>query len=181
MTRPPVGTAVRTVTSNGQVTFQMTHDTSQSQPLPVIWFEVWYNAGQEFSFQLVTPSSEALDIPANTGDGGAGGSSGHGDSIGAYTTTSHPSNGQGYLWVQLLNQQAGVEAGVWQLSVVSQNGSSGAVDLYCERNQFNFTIDPAQRSNTAIVGMPGSASGVITVGSYNTRIQWDSIGRQRCQ
>lgn len=166
----------QTVPANGQSIFQITHDTSQSQPLIVAWFEIWYEAGRQFNFQLITPSNETLSIPANTSNQGVSANNGHGDAMVAYATSNHPANGQGYVWFQIFNQTSGVQSGNWGLAVQSNAGSTGPVDLYLERNQHNLTINPSQRSNTAIIGMPGSASGVITVGSYNTRITWDSIG-----
>jgi hypothetical protein len=48
----------------------MVHDASQQQggPLPVIAFEIWYDAGKQFSYQLRTPTGQTLDIPASTSE-----------------------------------------------------------------------------------------------------------------
>lgn len=166
----------QTISSGGQATFSITQQVDEQNPaLQTLWFECWYDPGKQFSYTLTTPSNEPLPVPAQTTDQGVGGQSAHGDQIVAWSTTSHPANSEGYVWFQVLNQN-GTEAGVWQLTVKSEGGSSGAVDLYCERNQYNFTIADAQVNETAIVGMPGTADEVITVASYNTRLNWESQG-----
>jgi hypothetical protein len=96
--------------------------------------------------------------------------SSHNDQIIYYATTSNPVNQQGTLDVFMVNQAAGIEGGQWQLQVISQGGSSGVVDFYGERNQLNFTVNNPNLDS--IVAMPGTATQVITVASYNTRFQW---------
>lgn len=161
----------QTVSAGGSVTFTLTHDVSQQQaPLPVIAFEVWYDRNKQFSYQLRNPSGQTLDIPASTGEQVLQAQSSHGDQIFYYATTSNPVNQQGTLDVFMVNQNAGIEGGQWQLQVISQGGSSGVVDFYGERNQYNLKV--SNPNLDAIVAMPGSADGVITVASYNTRFQW---------
>lgn len=162
----------QTVPANGSITFTMVHDASQQQggPLPIIAFEVWYNPGKQFSYQLRTPSGQTVDIPAATNNQVLQTNSSHSDQIFYYSATANPVNQQGSLDVFMVNQAAGLEGGQWQLQVTSQGGSSGVVDFYGERNQANFMV--SNPNLTSIVAMPGSATEVITVGSYNTRFEW---------
>ncbi|MEZ4653425.1 MAG: S8 family serine peptidase [Candidatus Eisenbacteria bacterium] len=164
--------ARQNVSSGSSATIALTHDTSQQAggPLPTVSFEVWYDAGKQFSYQLRTPSGGTVDIPASTGNDAPGVVTAHADTVFFYSATANPVNQQGTLDIFMLNRTSGVEGGQWQVQVKSEGGSSGVVHLYCERNQFNFTVDNPDL--TSIVAMPGTATEVITVGSYNTRFNW---------
>ncbi|MBD3334779.1 MAG: S8 family serine peptidase [Candidatus Eisenbacteria bacterium] len=162
-----------TVNPGGDESFTLTHDTSQQDPLAFVFFECWYDNGDQFTWTITTPSGNYGNLPTDTGGQVPGLTTSHSDTIYYYTDPTHPVNNQGYGFFMMQNRTNGVESGDWTLDVAAANGlpAGGQVDLYCERNQYNFTVT-SNLSTEAIVGMPGTASGVITVAAYNTKIEW---------
>ncbi len=162
-----------TVAAGGQVEFTLTHTiNAPEQALPTLVWDLWYPAGRSFRFQLVSPRGTVVDIPSDTGgqNPGALTAASRADTVFFYTDTSHPSNQQGYCNIFLQNRTLAPETGTWRMRVISESGSSGQVDLYCERNQFPLAVQNASRE--AILGMPGTVTGGICVASYATKNSW---------
>ncbi len=164
--------SVANVSSGGSATFTANHETTQSGPLGEIFFELWWDTGRQFQIDITTPGGETANLDASTGGNVMLVTSSRQDSVIFATTQSHPANQQGNALLWLRNFSSGVEGGNWQVRVNSVSGS-GPVHFYAERNQFQFKVNNASLDN--IVAMPGSADEVITVGSYNTRFDWESI------
>jgi len=50
----------------------------------------------------------------------------------------------------------------------------GRIDLYCERNQERLRLTDGIATDM-IIGMPGTCTNAITVASYNSKVEWQSI------
>ncbi|MFB3910345.1 MAG: S8 family serine peptidase [Candidatus Eisenbacteria bacterium] len=164
------------VSPGGQGTFVIQHDVSQGAR-GMVFFECWYDQGDAFRWQVQTPSGATIDVPSSIPlDQYPGTRTAHSDSVFYWTTTSSAVNGQGYASYIIQNRTNGVEGGNWTIRAIAENAlpSGGVVDLFCERNQPNIRVTTGA-NDEAIVGMPGSCSGVITVGSYNTKLEWDGL------
>ncbi len=99
-----------------------------------------------------------------------------GDTVWVYSTSNHPISHKGYFLVDLWNRFYGVTQGTWtvRLSAANSLPQGGGADLWAERNQYTVHfLDHV--SLEAIVGMPGSSKKSITVGAYNTKLQWTDI------
>ncbi len=154
--------------------FAIEHDGSQQRE-SVILFECWYEAGDLFSWEIESPGAARVAIGSNVSPAGglALGLAALPDSVCYWTTPSHPVNGQGYGYFCLLNRPNGVTAGTWTVYAHPENAlpQGGAVDLYCERNQYGLRVVEGV-TTISNVGMPGSATEAISVASYNTKLQW---------
>jgi len=160
------------VSRNGQETMQLIHGGKGAQEQ--LWFELWWNEGQQYQISLRTPSNEILTVQLETG-GVSEQATSHGDTVLFFSTQQSPANrqGQALFLVQGPGNGAFAETGAWEVTVESRANSSGRVHLYCERNQLDLKVQNPDL--TAIVAMPGTAANVITVGSYNTRFDWVSV------
>jgi len=167
------------VAAGGQAQFVINKqpvDDLQDPGRYYIDFECWYPAGEQFRWTLRSPGGTTLQIDSSySPDQYPGQFTARPDTVWYWTTTSHPANQQGYANFIVWNwSQLGVESGDWTLTAISENSSSGQVDLYCERNQYSVAV-ASNLSLASNVGMPGTASGAITVASYNSKLSWLSI------
>ncbi len=168
------------VPAGGSGTIVVNSEPGQAeQPVFLTW-ECWYREGDLFNWRLTTPGGASLDIDASYPPEQYPGYvfPGQQDTLFYWATASSAVNGQGYasFWIQ--NRTLGPQDGDWTVTATAANGlpAGGVVDLYCERNQRYLQVKPGQGLNTdGIVGMPGTSGGVITIASYNTKNQWDSL------
>ena len=168
-----------TVGAGGQAQFVIAKqavDNLQDPGRYYMDFECWYPAGNQFRWTLRSPGGTTLQIPASINpEQYPGQFTARPDTVWYWATTSHSANQQGYANFIVWNwSQLGVESGNWTLTAVSENNSSGQVDLYCERNQYSVAVT-TNTSLASMVGMPGTAGGAITVASYNSKLSWLSI------
>ena len=164
--------------SGNQVQFTLNHDNSMGGDAFLQW-ELWYKTGDQFRWELVNPGGGTIQIDANSPPNQWQGSvftAGQQDTCFYWAQTSHPVNGQGYAAMWLQNRRLGTAFGTWTVRGIAVNAlpAGGVVDLYCERNQPALKVVGGLNTD-AIVGMPGTASGAITVASYNTKLEWDAI------
>ncbi len=168
----------KTVSPGGSADFTVTKDNSQ-QADDWLSFEAWNAAGDAFRWQLVTPSGWQLEVPAAYSPPNEYGQvvTAHSDTLQYWSTDSYSTNGQGHVAFYMWNRRLGVEGGGWTLRALADNAlpAGGQVDLYCERNQYTVAVTGDGLSLESIVGMPGTTSGAITVASYNTKDEWDSM------
>lgn len=167
--------------SEGTGQCMLLHDPSDPEhPQATIIFECWSAVGDHFRWELYSPSSEVISIPADmrtipqlmgatTTNAGCPANP---DSVWYWTTTSHAANGQGYFYCGIQNRTCGASTGEWTVRAIPVLMSSdGTVDLYCERNQDDLRVTDGLATD-AIVGMPGTVADAITVGAYNTKLTW---------
>ena len=167
----------KTVTNGSTATFQMSHVAQQGFGQPFLNLEGWTKQGDRCHWQLVTPSAETLDIPATTAGNQVLGviAPAHQDTIFYYASATHAVNNQGYLNLFIQNRSQGCATGTWQLKATAEAVTAGGkVDVYLERNQYQFSVTGDALNLDSIVGMPGTASGAITVASYTTKVSWVS-------
>ncbi|MFN8547303.1 MAG: S8 family serine peptidase [Candidatus Eisenbacteria bacterium] len=169
----------RKTVGNGQtVTFQMAHTQDNGGGVQAFLnYEAWTKQGDRCHWRLTTPSNETLDIDATTQGNDVLGviAPAHQDTIFFFAAADHAVNHQGYLSIAVQNRRQGAATGVWKLDATAEQVTAGGqVDVYLERNQFNFTVTGDALNTDGIVGMPGTATGAITVASYTTKISWAS-------
>ncbi len=165
-----------TVSPGGQADFTINKDNT-SQADQWLQFECWGMAGDRFRWEVRTPGGQTISIPAAVTPVNELKmvTTGYGDLAAYWSTAADESNGQP-MFVFYAENNTGVQGGNWQVRAIADNPlpSGGQVDLYCERNQ--YTVKVTGNLNTeSIVGMPGTATGVITVASYNTKNNWQSM------
>lgn len=163
----------RKTSTGSPVSFTLNQDTQQGASA-ILQFEAWVKAGDHFNWTLRSPGGSTININSNyTSSEYPGQSTAHSDSVFFWATTSHPANQQGYVNVYMQNRRLGVEGGNWVLTANPENNrpAGGQVDVYAERNQYNFTVTDGLNLD-AIVGMPGTSTGGICVASYTTKNSW---------
>lgn len=165
------------VPAGGQAVFTLSKtyvDNPQDPGRYYIDFECWYAAGKSFRWQVVSPGGSVLDMPSSVPPQNYPGAiTAEPDTVWYWTSTSHPANSQGYASFIVWDfSTQGVESGDWTVRAISENNSSGQVDLYCERNQYSVQVGASTVSLEGNMGMPGSSDGAITVASYNTKTTW---------
>ncbi len=165
-----------TVNPGGQAGFTMNKDNS-SQADQWLQFECWGMAGDRFRWEVQTPGGQTISIPAAVTPVNELKmvTTGYGDLAAYWSTAADESNGQP-MFVFYAENNRGVQGGDWQVTAIADNPlpSGGQVDLYCERNQYTVRVT-TNLSTESIIGMPGTATGVITVASYNTKNNWESM------
>jgi minor extracellular serine protease Vpr len=150
--------------------------SGQSQPTGLVKFEVWYELGDLMNVQLMDPWGGVTTIWGPDETTWPGWIVSTGDTVWCYSISNHPVSHKGYFYLELQNWNIGVNQGTWTIQVSAANGlpQGGHLDMWFERNQPSvWWLD--HMSFDAIVGMPGSAREVITVGSYNTKLQWIDV------
>ncbi|MCC7144153.1 MAG: S8 family serine peptidase [Candidatus Eisenbacteria bacterium] len=168
----------KTVSTGQTATIQMAHTENQGVQ-PTLAFEGWTKQGDRVRWRLVTPAGETLDIDANMPSNNYPGviAPAHSDTIFYWSSSPHPVNQQGYVSIYVQNRRLGAATGTWQLQATGESITAGGqVDVYLERNQYNFAVTGDALNLDAIVGMPGTTTSAITVASYTTKIQWASQG-----
>ncbi len=99
-----------------------------------------------------------------------------GSSISIWNATSNPSNGDDEIVIYITSPPSGSS---WSITLSNRNPSngSGEFDMWIyepsepSEGKAYFTSNV---SDDEIVGEPGNAQNCLTVGSYNTKYEWDS-------
>jgi subtilisin family serine protease len=146
------------------------------------YLEIWYDGTDAFTITVRSPAGDA--VTASTGEidtlftprGAIGVSNGFGG--------PEELNGD-HLAILVVGDvaeaggpQAGEpESGIWTITVHYDGGTgSGRYHLWLAASSFRTTAQPVHlrggTSNSHLVGVPGTAAGVITVGAYASRHIW---------
>ncbi len=160
------------IPASGEGTLVLEHTSGRDAQWYVV-FECWYPDGEQYSWVVTSPSGTAITIPSQMTQNYASRVTSHPDTVYYWAQRHHPANGQGYFFCQVQNSRLNVEAGEWRVRAVAEvtPHEGGTVDLYCERNQYGLKVKQGLVMDGTI-GMPGSATGAISVASYNTKVQW---------
>ncbi len=139
-----------------------------------VFFELWYSYGDRMTVQIAPPGAgwgpaygpDETSWPEYTAS--------NGDKVRIYSTSDHPVSHKGYFLIWL-HDAAGVGQGDWRMRVTADNDlpQGGQVDMWFERTAFAYCVDHVSYETT--LTMPGSAGGAITVGAYNTKLQWQDV------
>ncbi len=162
-------------TGNALVAGFTTGIPGQDQLTGSVVFEVWYEQGDLMGVEIMDPNGTVTNV-FGPNENWAGYTMSQGDTVWVWSASNHPVSHKGYFLIYIDNRNLGVLQGNWAIGVSAQNGlpQGGNVDMWFERNQYSVRwLDHV--SYESIVGMPGSADKVITVGSYNTKVLWYDI------
>jgi subtilisin family serine protease len=139
-------------------------------------FEVWYKLGDKFNLEVIDPWGGVSNMFGPDETTWPGWIMSSGDTVWVYSNSNHPVSHKGYFNITLWDYNDGVTQGTWAIRLSANNSvpQGGQTDGWFERNQYSVHwLDHI--SLESIVGMPGSSKQAITVGSYNTKIQWYDI------
>lgn len=161
----------------------------------LVLLQGFHDAADTFAISVRRPNGSVLafgapstDTVSNDADGAVvayrgsiGGDSVLGGlSIGSFAAASASQTIELYLgeWV---SGGAAPAAGAWELTVTRTAGSgSGRFDLYIPDNELRAaTAFTRGATNRDLVGTPGDARDVITVGAYSTLSDWAAVDGQR--
>ncbi|MBN1426239.1 S8 family serine peptidase [Candidatus Fermentibacteria bacterium] len=165
------------VTTGSARTVSFTTGTpGQDQLSGDVKFEIWYKLGDKLNLEIIDPFGGVSSVFGPDETGWPGWIMSTGDTVWVYSTSNHPVSHKGYFLVDLWDWNDGVTQGTWRIRLSADNSlpQGGQFDAWFERNQYavhwleNVSLE-------SIVGMPGSAKQAITVGSYNTKLQWYDI------
>jgi minor extracellular serine protease Vpr len=148
-------------------------------------FSGWYEGADFMSLTITTPNGFSLGPVApgtnaslNTQDG----------FINLNNGITTPSNGDHEIYLEIYDATANrsPEPGTWQFVFTPITlGSTGRVDMYTSQKHLgNAGAIPRWMQGLmqeGVIGSPGTADSVITVGAHNTKECWDSIdGNEYC-
>ena len=132
-----------------------------------VGIDIWHDGGDGYTCTVQGPG--VGPISANHGQYISS------SSISIWNATSTPPNGDNEIVIHITNPPVGS----WSITLSNRNPSSGS-------GEFDMWIyepsDPSEGSayftsnvsEDEIVGEPGNAQNCLTVGSYNTKYEWDS-------
>ena len=141
-------------------------------------FSGWYEGVDFMTLTITTPNGFTIGPVAT----GAGASLNSQDGfINLNNGVTSPSNGDHEIYIEIYDATAGrtPEPGTWTFTFnPTQIGAAGRVDMYT----FSSNLGPGAQARwvvglqpDGIIGTPGTADSVITVGAHNTKECWDSI------
>ena len=158
----------------------------------LVLLQTYYTAADSFDLTIVRPNGTTVTLPAAGGTAISSNAGGGmlvyqgtvaGDSVlgaaletGSLSPTSTSRLTSLYLgeWTTGLVAPA---AGTWRLVFTRRSaGGPGTVDAYL--SLYTLTVVPTfttGASNRKLIGTPGDAHTVITVGGYSTRLSWPSV------
>src|SRR4029077_10946866 len=96
------------------------------------------------------------------------------------TPATNPANGDHEIIIELQTGNRSIRTGTWTFTLTGSGcGSSpcvtnGAFDVWIDDTSSSATFNPGYRDPSKTVGMPGTATNVITVGAYTTKTSWTS-------
>ena len=141
-------------------------------------FSGWYEGADQISLTITTPNGHMIG-PISSGNGASLNSPD--GQINFNNATTPPSNGDHEIYIEIYDAQANraPEPGTWTFTFTPVSiGSTGRVDMYT----FVSNLGPGARARwvqglqeDGVIGTPGTADQVITVGAHTTKECWDSI------
>ncbi len=135
-----------------------------------IVFEGWYKATLNYSVKIVTPGGKNYGPISSEREGGFQTDEG---TIYISNAKGGPSNlnGDKQILIQIYDFEAAKppKEGDWKIVVA---GSSGRFDLWLSGSSIDDVAITSNIDPSMILGTPGTAFYVITVGSYITKKQW---------
>ncbi|HEX7078329.1 MAG TPA: S8 family serine peptidase [Candidatus Eisenbacteria bacterium] len=147
-------------------------------------FSGWYPGGDNVSMTITTPSGTIIG-PVALGASSTGNNTGDGY-VNAYNATTTPPNGDHEIYVEIFDAFANKapKAGTWTFRFTPVAlGSTGIVDMYLYGDALGNGSALARwvqgLSFGGVVGSPGTADSVITVGAHTTKDCWDAIDGSR--
>lgn len=181
--------ASRKVSDSTSATFRVQLAPNSSQDTPGFFIlNGWYSGAGTCELRLTSSTGDATPFQSvlNT-DPTAKSYTLQNDHVSIATPpASLNPNGdhQFYISVESALQDSPVQGGIWTLEVRQRSGTVGTVHVWlvlpsdAKRNSGAFL--PPAVSFDYLIGSPGAASEVITVGSYTSRNRWkDSSGSTR--
>lgn len=147
-------------------------------------FSGWYPGADQISLTIITPGGTTIGPIAsglastanNTADG----------YINAYNGTTTPANGDHEIYVEIFDAFANKapKAGTWQFRFTPVSlASTGIADMYLYGNHLGNGAAIARwaqgLSFGGVVGSPGTADSVITVGAHVTKECWTAVDGSR--
>ena len=145
---------------------------------PFVEIHIWYRGQDNLSFKVGDPSSSCVTPLRSAGDPDFEIESSCGY-VGISTPATNPNNGDKEILLILGDSVHPLTRGVWSLELDGANVINGRFDMYSndllraptgEENLFTSNID-----YSGTIATPGTATKVITVGSYVTKNSWPSI------
>ncbi|HET9251767.1 MAG TPA: S8 family serine peptidase [Candidatus Eisenbacteria bacterium] len=141
-------------------------------------FSGWYEGANQISLTIQTPNGHVIG-PVSTGNSASLNSPD--GFINLNNATTIPANGDHEIYVEIYDATANrtPEPGTWTFTFTPVvMGSSGRVDMYT----FVSNLGPGALARwgvglqqDGVIGTPGTADSVITVGAHTTKECWDSI------
>ncbi len=143
-------------------------------------FSGWYEGDDQISLTIITPGGITIG-PIVTGSQSTGNSTNDGY-VNAFNATTVPSNGDNEIYVEIFDALANraPASGTWQFRFTPVVLSTpGIVDMYLYSNHLGSGAALAKwvqgLAFGGVVGSPGSADSVITVGAHVTKDCWTAI------
>jgi subtilisin family serine protease len=149
------------------------------QPSPTVALNGWYSGRDELALAVAAPGASQTPFqPVLTGQSPVGSYELPGGAVRIVTPGPDPANGDHNFLVEV--QPAPAPAGVapkpgaWRLRVRGDKVTRGTVDVWSVDETAAQLTGPAVQDSLK-VGAPGSATEVVTVGSYTTKVDWDDM------
>jgi subtilisin family serine protease len=149
-------------------------------------FTGWYEGADLVSVTIITPNGFTLG-PVDPGTSASLNS--QDGFMNLFNDTSTPANGDNEIYLEIFDATANrsPEPGTWQFVFTPISiGSTGRVDMYTFGAGLGNSSGAIPRwvqglMPDGVIGTPGSADSVITVGAHTTKECWDSIdGNEYC-
>lgn len=150
-----------------------------------ILFSGWYEGADQMSVTVISPNGHTVG-PVDPGDSSSLNS--QDGFINLFNATTTPPNGDHEIYLEIYDASANrsPEPGTWEFVFTPVSlGSTGRVDMYIFGSRLgNGGALPRWVQGLmpdGVIGTPGSADSVITVGAHTTKECWDSIdGNSYC-
>ena len=128
--------------------------------------DIWYSPADKFAISVRTPSGEVVDGP--TSEEGVVTHNGNVKILSSSTEI-------GKEWLIETATDAFLEAGPWGFTLKGVEAYQGRWDAWMSTEgnfmgAFGYAIN-----ETCTIGSPGTATGVITVGAYATKLKWQTL------
>lgn len=147
-------------------------------------FSGWYAGADQVSLTIVTPSGTTIG-PIATGLSSTANNTGDGY-INAYNGTTTPANGDHEIYVEIFDAFANKapKNGTWEFRFTPVSlTTTGIADMYLYGDHLGNGAALARfaqgLSFGGVVGSPGSADSVITVGAHVTKECWTAVDGSR--